>query len=143
MGVFACIHTKILNDENNECYKNNSLIKETSACLLRHGVEVNENQSFIACIADAVFAKRDETGIPYKIPSIKEMKNRIIQSLQIDNFVKYQNGNLVTNFYKLNENVNISKYMGSIIYSKLDKSNETEMVYFKNVISAFENFIDF
>lgn len=71
------------------------------------------------------------------------MKNRIIQSLQIDNFVKYQNGNLVTNFYKLNENVDISKYMGSIIYSKLDKSNETEMVYFKNVISAFENFIDF
>jgi len=135
---------KILNDENNECYKNNSLIKETSACLLRHGVEVNENQSFIACIADAVFfAKRDETGIPYKIPSIKEMKNRIIQSLQIDNFIKYQNGNLVTNFYKLNENVDISKYTDSTIYSKLNKSNETEMVYFKNVISAFENFIDF
>ena len=135
---------KILNDENNECYKNNSLIKETSACLLRHGVEVNEMQSFIACIADAVFfAKKDENGISYKIPSIKEMKERIIKSLQIDNFIKYQNGNLVTNFHKLNENVDISKYTDSIVYSKLDKSNELEMIYFKNVVSAFENFIDF
>jgi hypothetical protein len=135
---------KILNDENNECYKNNSLINETSACLLRHGVEVNKTQSFIACIADAVFfAKKDENGISYKIPSIKEMKERIIKSLQIDNFIKYQNGNLVTNFHKLNENVDISKYTGSIVYSKLDKSNEPEMIYFKNVVSAFENFIDF
>jgi hypothetical protein len=137
---------KILHEANNDCYtnKNNALIKENRACLLRHGVEISEKQSFIACIADAIFfAKKDENGIPYKIPSIVEMKDRIIKSLKIDNFIKYQNGNLVTNFDKLNENVDITKYKSSNIYLKLNHTDEVEMNYFKKVISAFENFIDF
>ena len=145
-GYLPVAIQKILHEVNNECYKNrnNSLIKENRSCLLRHGVEISEKQSFIACIADAIFyARKDENGIPYKIPSIKDMKERIIMSLTIDNFIKYQNGNLVTNFHKVNENVDISKYVDSVIYSKLNELNETEVVYFKNVVSAFENFIDF
>ena len=145
-GYLQVAIQKILHEINSECYKNkhNTNIKSNYACLLRHGVELNENQSFIACIADAVFyARKDENGIPFKIPTIKYMKDIIIMSLTIDNFIKYQNGNLVTNFHKLNENIDISKYANSTIYSKLNKDNKIEMIYFKNVISAFENFINF
>ena len=77
---------------------------------LRHGIEVNEKQSFIACISDLIFyAKKvlDKNGKPTdkfaKILSIKEMRERIISSLKLDNFIEYQNGNLVADFHNINQ----------------------------------------
>ena len=128
---------KILHEVNADCQmsKINSSIKEHQPCLLRHGVEISENQSFIACIADALFfARKNENGELYRVPTIKEMKNIIIKTLTIDNFLKYQNGNLITDFYKLNYKVDLSKYENKLNIEE-DK--------FKQVISAFENFIDF
>ena len=42
-----------------------------------------------------------KTGKLAKVISIDKMRERIIKSLTIDNFIKYQNGNLVTDFYDL------------------------------------------
>ena len=71
-------------------------------CLLRHGIEVNYKQSFIACIADALFfARKNDNGELYRVPTIKEMKNIIIKTLTIENFLKYQNGNLIANSSKI------------------------------------------
>ena len=48
---------KFLHESNADCQisKNNSGIKQNHPCLLRHGVEVNQKQSFIACISDVLF----------------------------------------------------------------------------------------
>ena len=128
---------KILHEVNVECQvsKINSSIKQHQPCLLRHGVEISENQSFIACIADALFfARKNENGEMYRVPTIKEMKNIIIKTLTIENFLKYQNGNLITDFYKLNNKVDLSKYENKL---------NIEDAKLKQVISAFENFIDY
>ena len=98
----------ILHEINADCQisKTNTNIKDNHPCLVRHGVEVNKNQSFVAAISDVIFfGKRivDEdnrlTTKIAKILSVKEMRERIVKSINIDSFIKYQNGNLVNNFY--------------------------------------------
>jgi len=142
---------QILHEVNADCQisKTNTNIKPNHPCLLRHGVEINKKQSFIACISDVIFfAKRvqdenDKTDKIAQVLSIKDMRKRIIKSLTIDNFIKYQNGNLVTNFYNKEGEVEIDKYKSSKLFSKINETNVEEMFYFKKVVSALENFINF
>jgi len=136
---------KFLNEVNANCQisKTNTNIKPHHTCLLRHGIEVNSNQSFIACIADARYFDGSKT----KIPTIKEMKEIIIKALTLDNFITYQNGDLISIFMKDNENdtdkMNIKKYTSTNLYKKINKKNEKDMLYFLNVVNAFENFMMF
>ncbi|MFM8186409.1 MAG: hypothetical protein ACKN9I_05730, partial [Alphaproteobacteria bacterium] len=48
---------KMLHEVNADCQisKTNTNIKPDHPCLLRHGIEVNNKQSFIACISDIIF----------------------------------------------------------------------------------------
>jgi len=140
---------KFLHESNADCQisKNNSGIKQNHPCLLRHGVEVNQKQSFIACISDVLFfGKRivdsENTVINQvaKVLSVKEMRERIINSITIDTFIKYQNGNLVTDFYDPTDITDIKKYKGSKLFSKINVGNPEENAYFKKVVCAFENF---
>jgi len=144
----------ILNVVNADCQisKTNTNIKQNHPCLLRHGVEINDKQSFISCISDLLyFGKRivdDKSTVKIaKVLTIKEMKELIIKSLDIDHFITYQNGNLVNDFkttdLNLNSNIDVEKYSTTKLYSKINKSNESEVLYFKKIISAFENFINF
>ena len=135
---------KILHEVNADCQvsKTNTNIKQDHPCLLRHGVEISEKQSFVACISDAVFY------VTEKVPSIDKMRERIIKSLKIDNFIKYQNGNLVTDFYDRNKEIDVSnlneKYTKNVkLYSKLKMNVEADKLFYSKVISAFENFITF
>jgi len=151
-GYLPIALQKMLHEVNAECQlnKSNSNIKSFHPCLLRHGVEINQKQSFIACISDALFFATkllDENNKPTdkyaKILTIKEMKERIIRSLNIDNFIKYQNGNLITDFTDPNRNVDYDKYLDSKLFSKLNLNNETDKLFYQKVLSAFENFIDY
>ena len=136
----------ILHEVNADCKISdiNTNIKENYACLLRHGVELNETQSFIACIADVLFfARRTVDKVIYKIPSIAEMKNIIIESLTLDNFIKYQNGNLVTDFKTEVYDLDISQYTNTVTYSKININNKLDKEYFVKIVASFENFIKF
>ena len=75
-------------------------------------------------------------------PSIKEMRQIIANSVTIDNFPNYQNGNLVAEFYPGNvDDVNIDDYSESVLYSKLDTSDEDQVYFFERLIAAYKNFI--
>jgi len=141
----------MLHEVNADCQisKTNTNIKENHPCLLRHGVEVDKKQSFVACISDVIFyAKKniDKDGniISSKILNVKEMRTRIIKSITIDSFITYQNGNLVTDFYDPHKEVAIEKYKDTKLYAKLHTDSKPEdKSYFTKVISAFENFTRF
>jgi len=142
----------MLHEVNADCQisKTNTNIKPNHPCLLRHGVEVNKKQSFISCIADILFyGKRvidEENRLTTKTARIlnnKEMRNRIIKAINLDTFIKYQNGNLVIDFYDSDRKVDIEKYNNTKLYEKLDIKNNEERIYFNKVISAFENFKSF
>ena len=143
---------QILNELNEDCQisKTNSNIKLNHPCLVRHGIEVNYKQSFIACVSDALyFAKKiksenSKTEKFAKVLTIKEMKQRIIKSLTIDNFINYQNGNLVKDFYSNTESVvDINKYNTTKIFTQLNLEDENERLFFSKIASSFENFIHF
>jgi len=139
---------QILRENNADCQisKTNTNIKSDHPCLLRHGVEVNDKQSFVACISDVMFYGTKVSNVL----SIKEMKQYIIKALTIDNFITYQNGNLVNDFKNTNVNVDIDEnnilltdHKSSKLYSKINQSNEQENIYYKNVLSAFQNFVNY
>jgi len=137
----------ILHEVNADCQvsKTNTNLKDDHPCLLRHGIEINQNQSFIACISDAIFFGKeviDDSGQKRtaKILSISEMRERIIKAITIDTFIKYQNGNLVTDFHNMDKTVNLDKYKDSKLYSKIDLNKDADKAYYTKVISAFENF---
>ena len=142
---------KMLHEVNADCQisKTNTNIKPNHPCLLRHGVEISKKQSFIACISDIlnfnIFYKdvKTDTKKFKKILSIKEMREKISESITIDTFVTYQNGNLVTDFHNMSnkDSIDVEKYKAtSKLFSKLKMDDENELYYMKKVVSAFENF---
>ena len=129
-------------ETDSPCQSNKTVtsIKTNQTCLLRHAVEKNSKQSFIACIADARFYGES------KIQTIAEMKETIIKAINIDSYITYQNGNILTMFTPKDEvemtQENIDKYSDSKIYKKIYKKNSSnEDRYLKTVIASFENFI--
>ena len=137
--------------------KTNTNIKPFHNCLLRHGIENSENQSFIACISNALFygEKNDENGkskitkfVPdakYDVPSITIMKQLLLNAIDIDKFITYQNGDLLTSFANSSLQVNESLYFNSKLYKKINTSNKNtntkySLDFFKKTVQAFENF---
>ena len=140
----------ILHEVNADCQvsQSNTNLKENHPCLLRHGIENNTKQSFIACISDTIFFGKEVKDIndekrTAKILSIKEMKERIIKAINIDSFIKYQNGNLVNNFYDSKNQVDIKEYNDTKLFTKINVNKPEEKAYYTKVVSAFENFKNF
>ena len=149
---------KFLHEVSEDCQisKSNMNLKLNHTCILRHGVEVNSKQSFIACISSALFyGQRDETTkkslitkyIPNskrEVPTIKEMKGLIIEAIDIDKFIKYQNGDLITSFANQDLKVNIEDYKKSKLYQKmvsLEKDGIKEGINDKEGVSEIRQFI--
>jgi hypothetical protein len=150
-GYLPTAIQKILMEVNYKCQisKNNTNIRPDHTCLVRHGVESDMNQSFIGCIADAIFfTKLDEDKQPMQIPTIKKMKEIIIESLTIDSYLTFQNGDLVNTFMVDAgmggdvgvDSKKIEKYTDSNLYKKTDADNG---VFYNKVVKSFENFIEF
>jgi len=141
----------MLHEVNADCQisNTNSNLKENHPCLLRHGIEINNKQSFIACISDIIFFSKEVKSASgereiSEILSISDMIKRIIKSISIDTFIKYQNGNLVTDFHEPAKIVDVEKYKNTKLYSKINiKDSEQELAYFTKVITAFENFVEY
>ena len=66
-------------------------------CILRRGVDngVNKLDSFIGCIAVAYSLHTNK-----ELPNPQSMREILANSLSLDKFVQYHNGNLVSIFYK-------------------------------------------
>jgi hypothetical protein len=153
-GFLPIAIQKFLNEINEDCQvsKTNANIKPFHTCMLRHGVEINKTQSFLACIASAMFyGDKDETTkqnkltrffpeSKYDVPTIKEMKQILLDAITIDTFITYQNAELVTIFAKEDLSVNIQNYKNSTLYKKATPSNQAEMVFIIKVAKSFENF---
>jgi hypothetical protein len=111
-------------------------------CFLRMGVEKSENQSFISAMAyvHSVFTKSSY------LHSLVDFKNVIIKSINIDHYIKFQNGNLVSLFYdkdklfdKYDDNVKVSLLYTSMIDSKDDMKKKT----FDRIYNSYLNFKEY
>ena len=139
---------KLLREDNTKCQISikNKKLKAGHPCLLRHGIEINENQSFLACLSDIMFY-----GNAKRVPTIIEFKRLLIKAITVDEFIKYQNGNLVIKFQSVtsesvpfeNEAIDINKYKDTILFTKLNMTKPEDASYFKKVISSYQNFEKF
>jgi hypothetical protein len=155
-GFLPITVQKFLQQTNEDCHvsKTNMTLKQHHTCILRLGVENSGTQSFIACIASAIFlAQKDNSKkkpliqkfIPNAktdVPTIKEMKQIIINAINLDTFVKYQNGDLITTFANPDISVDINNYQNTILFKKMNNKKETKQ-FIINVAQSFENFKNF
>jgi len=140
-----------LQEMNADCQvsQSNTNIRPHHTCLLRHGVEHNNKQSFLACIADALFYTKST------VPSIAKLRELLVASLDIDLFLTLQNGNIVGEFGKEGSyekepsSKNIDTYKTSQLYkrvhneNKKSKKNTNDDIFLHHVIDAYEKFIEY
>jgi hypothetical protein len=122
--------------------QNAALIKPDTPCLLRFGIEHSDTQSFLACVA-YYYAYKQELE---KIPKIAEMRNIIADALDLDLFLKYHNGSLVSIFRPKQieqDAVDIDKHMNTNFAKTIDLKNESQLDFLEETIAAFDNFIEF
>ena len=112
-------------------------------CLLRYGVENSSNQSFLSCIAD-VFNKEI---LKKQNLSINEFKTILLTIINIDNYITFNNGNLVEIFMSKNidneflNNITINEiYKKTNLYQQIDSGNFNQINTFKKIINSYENF---
>ena len=121
---------------------NAALIKPNTSTILRAGIEQSQHQSFLGCIADIYSSYHN---LIYRIATTEEMQQTLAKSIEIDDFIKYQNGSLATTFMPKNrvkKNI-LKKYEESEFYKDLDMVNKAQEHFFKDTVSAFENFKTF
>lgn len=122
--------------------KNSALIRGGEKCLLRYGIEKSENQSFMGCLAYFYSYKQN---LDY-IPSIEEMRSLFVEGINLDMFIKYHNGNLVSIFrpQKMsNFSINIEDYSKTDFYKTIDLNDDIQLHYLEETIASFLNFCNF
>ena len=138
-GILPLSIQKLLQFDNKECFNGNN-IKSNEKCLLRNGIEYSIKHSFIGCIAN-LYSEYNNN----KIEKISNMKNIIIYAIDIDTFIKLNNGNLISIFQpkQINDNIDIKVYEKSNLYNRLDYSNKNNLKLFKKIVNSYENFLKF
>ena len=138
ISVELFLHT----DNNLAVEKSNpTYIRKGETPLLRYGVEKSNKQSFIACIADIYTFQHDVS-----VPSIKEMRKIISDSITLDIYLKVHNGSLVPLFQpkRVNvSNIKVEKYRNTTFYKSIDLSNSSQNNFLKFTIASYEQFLKF
>ena len=126
--------------------QNQAIIKKNTDCLLRYGIEQQQNQSFLGIFAD-IYASSHELS---ETPSIKEFRDILKRSIDLDMFIKYHNGSLVSIFKQSisdkssSNKIDLNKYSNSWFAKELSKSkNPDEKVLLMETIASYENFLEY
>lgn len=121
---------------------NVALIKPNTSTILRAGIDQSQHQSFLGCIADIYSSYHN---LIYRIATTEEMQKTLAKSIEIDDFIKYQNGSLTTTFMPKDrvKKYILKKYEETEFYKELDMENTAQEHFFKDTVSAFENFKTF
>lgn len=138
-GYLPLALQKFLRSDNRKCQisDTNTGLKAEHPCVLRFGVTPSKNQSFVGALA-AIWADQ----LQGTVLSITEMKEVLIQSLDLDRFMALQNGNLVEVFDP-DEDVDLSRYKDSKIYRSTDLADPSQMAFLKKVVRSYKNYLDY
>jgi len=119
--------------DNRQCYlpEDPKVIKPGISCILRMGVESNPSQSFVACIAN-LYGGLMKTHI-----SVSDMKEVIIGAVNMEEFLGYQNGNLLSEF----AGPEVAAPRQPLAGVNMEVSSQRE--FHSNVVSAYTNFCAF
>ena len=143
------------------CKAGMSVNKVRGSCVLRYGSEGNRSvkynnkntQSFLGALA-SIFSYIEVRSKKDPI-TLQGMKERIINALPLELFVGYFNGSLVEEFYNPKTYKATNKYYEEniedlkqeVLYKKIQNKSDDlsppQERYFKRVLNAHKNFIDY
>lgn len=133
------------NNSTSVTKKNPAILKENESPILRYGVEQSRHQSFLGCIAD-IYAHVNADFVP----TIENMRNEIVKKLNIDIFLKTNNGSLVSVFKKaavknmVISDIHVEKYRDSVFYKSFTNlETPAQNRFLKETILSYENFLDY
>ena len=122
--------------------QNPAFIKKNNWTTLRFGCENSENKSFMGCFAEL---HRINSKVGYKW-TIQQLCDNLSENINLDDFVRYNNGSLVSSFKNRNtkiKEVNLGPYKDTKIYKSMNKMDEVQLNYLEEIIIALENFKEF
>lgn len=127
--------------DNNEFVTNDNrtTVKKNTPALLRYGVELNDKQSFLACIAD-IYSFQNLLKNPI---TIEELRTVLLESISLDIYIKLHNSSLVSVFQPkkiIYSTIDIDKYQDTTFYQTIDLQSETQRHFLESTIASFENF---
>jgi len=129
-------------DNNKYTVKNNpALIQPNKRPLLRYGVENSIHQSFVGVLADIY-----GYFLNIAVPTIPQMREIIVRSIRLDDYLKFHNGSLISIFKPSRiriDDVNVEKYKKTDFYKSIDFNNIAQYNFLKDTISSFENFLSY
>jgi hypothetical protein len=132
------------NQEESQSKKNAAYILPNKKCLLRYGVEKSNNQSFIACISE-IYSYQHKGRI--QPPSITNMKNILINALNLDKFIRLNNGSLVNifkpNYSEIDKLDFFSEKYKDTEFIKSLVSNNSRSHFIVDTVSSYENYVNF
>jgi hypothetical protein len=135
ISVERFLHTK----NNKFVLKSNpAYIQAGKRPLLRYGIESSNNQSFIGVIADIYSSYKK-----IKLLSIEQMREKIVELLTLDHYLKLHNGSLTSIFKPRKfsiDDADVEDYKETYFYKQTDLSNPSQYAFLKDSISSFQNF---
>ena len=143
-GYLPASIQRFIQTDNKKCQISNvnTNLKKEQPCYLRKGIENSTSKSFIACISDIYGEMNND--IVLTIDNL--IRDKIIPLLTLDNFVRYQNGNLITSFKSKDitsielQPLEMSEHKESIIYKTMYDKNQDQL---KSITSAHSNFKEY
>lgn len=109
-------------------------------CLLRYGVKKDSN-SFLSALGSVLFIEQNEKELKLgNVPQfdVKQVREKLIDALDLDRFISLQNGNLIQIFGKSIDEQKLSeKIKKSITYQNIHKLNKP---LFNLMVDAYNNF---
>lgn len=120
---------------------NPAIIKPNTPCFLRYGCEQNLVQSFLGCCAQ-IYAEIQGRNVP----TIAEFRKIISASIDLDSYIKYLQGSLVSIFRPKSHNISakdMEKYSSTTFYQFMNMNNKKEVDFLKETIASYENFQKF
>jgi hypothetical protein len=122
--------------------QNPSVLLPNTPCLLRYGTAQSEKRSFLGVVAYYYAYKQ---GIK-EVPTIEKMAQLLATIVDMDMFVRVQNGNLPGIFRPKNIDlgaIDIDKYSDTKFFGQIDVNDDTQLEYLEDTIASYENFLNY
>ena len=137
MSIELFLH---VNAEKDVEKNNKAIIQRNKSPLLRYGVELSRNQSFVACLNDLYSAYNDD------YISLSDFREKLANDIDLDLFIQSHNGSLVSTFQPkkyIIENDELNVYEESVFYKSLNIEDKSQKAFLKDTVASYKNFIDY
>jgi len=134
-------------NEDHEVSDLDHTLKNYELCIMRHGIEYNDQKSFLSCISDIKYFSK---GVQIEKTSscTDQIIELILSKLTIDVFVTLQNGSLIEAFSDPKQEIMMDEFKDSKMYELFhDNLEKLEMICssYKNYLNFIkgDNFVDY